>query len=150
MKYIPFKGPGFTLERPKSWTVTASLEYQSMFADEVNEWGLRPNLLLALRPIQDEVTLVDVMEQARLNAERELTGYTIIQEVDQSAEGWVQRQYGWVRPDDNLGIVQTQRFYKSGNFLFAFTGTRTEHEAQYDDIFLNILNSFQLTPPSEN
>lgn len=150
MKYIPFKGPGFTLQRPDTWTATASLDYQTMFSDEMNDWGIRPNLLLAIRPINDDASLLDVMEQARIMGEKELHNYTIIEETDKSREGWVQRRYGWVRPEDDLGIVQTQRFYRLGNLLFAFTATRTEHEAEYDEIFHHILDSFQLNSARNN
>lgn len=150
MNYIPFKGPGFTLQRPATWQATASLDYQTMFADDMNEWGIRPNVLLAIRPINDDASLVDVMEQARIIGEKELNGYTILEEIDKSREGWVERRYGWVRPDDDLGIVQTQRFYRYGNLLFAFTATRTEHEPEYDEIFHHILNSFQLNAARNN
>lgn len=151
MKYIPFKGPGFTLQRPDTWTATASLDYQTMFSDEMNDWGIRPNLLLAIRPINDDASLLDVMEQARMMGEKELNGYTILEEVDKSrGEGWVQRRYGWVRSEDDLGIVQTQRFYRRGNLLFVFTATRTEHEAEYDDVFHHILDSFQFNSARNN
>lgn len=150
MNYIPFKGPGFTLERPATWMTTASLDYQTMFADDVNEWGIRPNILLAIRPINDDASLIDVMEQARIIGEKELNGYTILDEIDRSDEGWVERRYGWVRPENDLGIVQIQRFYRRGNLLFAFTATRTEHEPEYDEVFHHILDSFQFSSPRNN
>ena len=150
MNYIPFKGPGFMLERPDTWTATASLDYQTMFSADVNAWGVRPNMLLSIRPLNDEASLGDVMEQARLIAQKELHGYEILQEVDQSPDGWVERRYGWVRTEDDLGIVQLQRFYKFGNLLFAFTATRTEYESEYDEVFYRILESFRLNSPRNN
>jgi hypothetical protein len=150
MKYIPFKGPGFTLQRPETWSTTASLDYQTMFADDMNQWGVSPNLLLAIRPLNDDTSLVDVMDNARQVAEKELASYEILSEVDQSADGWVQRQYGWVRKEDNLGIIQLQRFYKFGNLIFVFTATRTEYEPEYDEIFHHILDSFSFNATRSN
>ncbi|MDZ4671906.1 MAG: hypothetical protein SH821_13625 [Phototrophicales bacterium] len=150
MNYIPFKGPGFTLERPQAWTLTASLDYQTMFSADVNAWGVRPNVLLSIRPLNDDASLVAVMQEARNVAQKELSGYEVLQEVDQSPDGWVERRYGWMRGEDDLGIVQLQRFYKVGNVLFAFTATRTEYESEYDEVFYHMLESFKLTPPRNN
>lgn len=151
MNYILFKGPGFTLKRPETWTTTASLEYQTMFSDDVNAWGIRPNMLLSIRPLNDDASLADVMDNARQVAEQELASYEILAEVDHSADdGWVQRQYGWVRTEDDLGIIQLQRFYKFSNLMFVFTATRTEHEPEYDDIFHHILDSFSFNATRSN
>jgi hypothetical protein len=144
MEYMEFIGAGFTLQTPTEWLITSSPEHQVIFLGGNNPQGVRPNVMVAIRAVDDSVTLSKLASETRQAQQTELPHYQVLDEVDNSERGVYERTYRWARPSDNTAIVQTQRFYVLGNLYFAFTSTRLEQERQHDPIFKHMLNSFRL------
>jgi len=144
MEYMEFIGAGFTLQTPTEWLITSSPDHQVIFLGGNNPQGVRPNVMVAIRAVDDSVTLSKLASETRQAQQTELPQYQVLDEVDNSERGVYERTYRWARPSDNTAIVQTQRFYVLGNLYFSFTSTRLEQESQYDPVFKHMLNSFRL------
>lgn len=144
MEYMEFIGAGFTIQTPTEWLITSSPEHQVIFLGANNPQGVRPNVMVAIRAVDDSVT-IDKLASETLSAQQaQLPGYRVLKETDNRERGIFERCYQWTRPGSGDVIVQIQRFYVLGNLFFLFTATRLEQEAQYESVFMYMLDSFRL------
>ncbi|MDX2076380.1 MAG: hypothetical protein SFZ02_08100 [bacterium] len=144
MEYMEFIGAGFTLQTPTEWLITSSPEHQVIFLGANNPQGVRPNVMVAIRAVEDTVTVSKLAQETLAAQKAELPHYRVLSEMDNSERGVFERTYQWARPSDGASIIQTQRFYVLGNVLFSFTATRLELEVVYEPVFKHMLNSFRL------
>lgn len=144
MEYMEFIGAGFTLQTPTEWLITTSPEHQVIFLGPNNPQGIRPNVMVAIRAVDDSVTVEKLVTETLSTQQAQLPQYRVLNEVDNRNRGVFERTYQWVRLNDNAQIIQTQRFYVLGNLLFAFTATRLSQEVQYEPVIKHMLNSFRL------
>lgn len=144
MEYMEFIGAGFTIQTPTEWLITSSPEHQVIFLGANNPQGVRPNVMVSVRAVDDTVT-VDKLASETLTAQQaQLPGYRVLNETDNRERGVFERRYQWTRPNGGETVVQTQRFFVLGNLFFSFTATRLEQEAQYEPVFKHVLDSFRL------
>jgi len=144
MEYMEFIGAGFTLQTPTEWLITASPEHQVIFLGPNNPQGVRPNVMVSIRAVDNSVTVDKLVTETFTAQQAQLSQYRVLNEVDNRDRGVFERTYQWARVNDNAKIIQTQRFYVLGNLLFSFTATRLDQEAQYEPVFKHMLNSFRL------
>ena len=151
MQYMNFQGPSFILEVPVDWVVSSSPQFQAIFLGPADQ-PVRPNVLISIRPLEENVTVAQVAEQTRLNQERDYPQYEIIAEIDFTEQGGVGflRRYRWLNTEGNTPIVQTQAFFVYNNLLYSITATRAESIPEnvanlLDDIFDHMIESFRLS-----
>lgn len=144
MEYMEFIGAGFTIQTPTEWLITSSPEHQVIFLGANNPQGVRPNVMVSIRAVDDSVTIDKLATETFTAQQAQLPGYRVLEETDNRQRGIFERKYQWTHPTNGHTIVQIQRFYVLGNLFFSFTATRLEQEAQYDVVFKHILDSFRL------
>ena len=147
MSFMLFQGPGFELEVPTDWLVTSSPEYQAMFLGPKLDLDLRANLMITIRPVQDDVTAGAVAEQARVFQEHEYDDYEVVEEVDFSQNGGLAflRRFEWFNKDHAKRVYQVQYFFVYSNILFTLTATRySDSDHQIDALFDHMIKTFRM------
>jgi hypothetical protein len=152
MEYQQFQGPGFTMETPTDWVIQSSPQFQALFLAPPREHATRPNLAVAVRPVQLDVTVLAVADEARKVQEREYPRYEILGEHDYTETGGAafQRLYAWFNEDRRAQILQWQTFVVVGRVLFTLTTTRLAEDEDgeiLDEMFLHMMKSFAIQLP---
>lgn len=154
MQFMNFEGPNFTLEVPTNWVISSSANFQAIFLGPGDQ-PIRPNLVLAIRALEEGVTYQDVAASARETQEREYPEFNLLEEKDYGESGGsvLTRRYEWLNPANNVRVVQTQAFITAGQLLFTMTATRAAElkpaqQREVDTIFDHIIQSFRLTAPA--
>jgi hypothetical protein len=143
---MDFQGPGFTLTVPSEWLIQAAPAIQAIFLSPDGSQTLRANLVITLRPLQPEVTLLDIGEISRQAQQKEYTGYALENEtpIKSGDIDGIERQYRWFDEQQNIWIAQSQRFFVHEQVLYTLTTTCSpnDHEV-YKPIFGEMLTSFR-------
>ncbi len=146
MAYMNFQGPGFTLEIPTDWYITSSPQFQAIFLGTSTTEGVRPNLSIAIRPVEADVTPEAVAAESLRIQQAQYSEYEVLEEIDFSEQGgsgfW--RRYQWLNDSHNMKIVQIQVFLVNDSLLHTLTATTTQ--TYYDEIqatLVHMLTSFR-------
>lgn len=147
--WIDFKGPGFTMLAPSDWYVFSSPQFQAMFVSPTKGGEERPNLMVTIRPVQPDVTVEAVAQNARKTQEKEYNEFAVIREgtIDTETGKGYDRAFSWLKEDQNARIIQRQVMYVVGGLLYTFTATRTDRpeSAGVDPVFDRMLASVRFT-----
>jgi hypothetical protein len=65
MEYMEFIGAGFTLQTPTEWLITSSPEHQVIFLGPNNPQGVRPSVMVAIRGVDDSVTVEKLVTETQ-------------------------------------------------------------------------------------
>jgi len=147
MVFMLFQGPGFELEVPTDWLVVSSPDYQAMFLGPKLKSGARANMMVTVRPVNEDVTLEVIAVQARKFQEHEYDDYHVLDETDYTQEGGIAylRRYEWGSKQGGNRVSQVQGFFLVDNVLFTLTATRTEKKnKQVDAAFDRMFRSFRV------
>lgn len=150
MEYKHFEGPGFQMEVPTNWFISSSLQFQAIFLAPPPFEGVQPNLAIAVRRIQPDITVGDIAEEARLVQEREYPYFQVLSENDITEQGGAvyQRLYQWFNREIDQHILQLQTFVVIPEVLFTLTATRSVVNdtslLPIDEVFKHMLASFRL------
>jgi hypothetical protein len=147
-----FKGPGFSMQVPTDWYITSTHEIQAMFISPPYEDGSQANLMVTINPVEEDVTVQSVAEEARKNQEAQYPAYEVLAEGEiEGTEGkGFHREYEWFNADKELRVHQKQVMLVVNNMLYVLTTTRpaveerTEIVKQIDATLQQMLNSFKL------
>jgi hypothetical protein len=151
MNWMTFVGPTFTLQMPTDWLAMASPQFQAMLAAPGFDGKVRPNLIIAMRQVQDDVTASAVADSTRATQEKEYPEYRVVSEQDYAAEDsqGVLRVYEWHDTAQDKRLRQVQVYFIAGRTLYTITATRaldsTQGEA-LDQVFNTMLQSFAAKP----
>jgi len=150
VEYKHFEGPGFQMEVPTNWFISSSLQFQAIFLAPPPFEGIQPNLAIAVRRIQPDITVGDIAEEARLVQEREYPYFEVFSENDTTDQGGAafQRLYQWYNRETDQLVLQLQTFVVTSEVLFTLTATRSVVEdtsgLPIDDVFMHMIRSFRL------
>jgi hypothetical protein len=152
MQTMPFFGPTFILEMPTNWYVGASAQFQATLRSPVPDGDIFPNLVLAIRRLNEDATLREVIASARQIQEKEYPAYTIISETPLTANSvsGIRRRFEWHPPGRETGVRQQQVSFLIGQKLYVLTATRaanSENAAQLDQVFDYMIGSFEFRAP---
>lgn len=145
MQYMEFHGPGFSIDVPTTWLASSSTQFQVQFAEVGQFDGVPVNFIVALRPVQPDVTVADVAQEAYEKQASEYPGFKVVEETDFTPDGGraFKRRYRWQSP--KAAVVQTQCFIIVGAVLFTLTATRPARDAEaYDAVFDDMIRSFRI------
>lgn len=150
MEYMSFRGPNFLMEVPTDWVVSSSPQFQAIFLAP-HEHGVRPNLVVSLRPVEPQVTVAATAESARANQERQYPEYEVLEEVDftESGGSGFLRRYQWFNAANSSAVVQTQALFLHQQILYTLTATRaidmeSPTAEDIDTIFEYMIRSFRV------
>jgi hypothetical protein len=119
--WVHFQGPGFTMQVPSDWFITATPTVQAMFVAPYRGHPLRANCLITIRPVQDA--------------------------LDQDGTPGIFRLYHWRNPEHNTPVVQSQTYFVKQNLLYTLTTTSDMDEKDASEpIFERMVGSFKLEP----
>jgi hypothetical protein len=153
MQYMEFNGPGFTLEFPTDWLVSATQQAQTVFQGPRHQTDLHPNLMITIRQAAPGVTAPAVAEEARKTQEREYPEFKVVNEVDFTENGGAGflRQYTWHNARNDIAVAQIQAFFVVAGVLFTLTATRAQKDdASIDDVFYHMIDTFRLQAQEAN
>jgi len=146
MTFMDFQGPGFMLRTPTDWYITSSPQLQAVFVGPQTDGGVRPNLTVAIRPVEADVTPLAVAAEARKTQENQYPEYEVQAETDfaeQGGAGFI-RRYRWLNSDRNVPVVQVQAFHVYEGLLYTLTATSTEVDfPDVEQTFDTMLMSFR-------
>jgi hypothetical protein len=148
MSKMLFLGPTFTLEVPTDWFVMATPQYQAVFTDPQEVDGFQANVAIAIRPVEEQVSITAVAESAKLTQTKEYPAYRVLEEetFDQIPPA-IKRTYVWHHPKLGTDIKQTQYFYLQDDRLYTLTATRLAESANVDsvdDIVNHMIDTFTM------
>jgi len=145
MKTMNFQGPGFKIQIPTNWFITSSPQVQAMFVAPP-QGELRANLMITMRPLEEDVTLVDILKTSLETQKKEYPEFELLEETEIEKDGWtgITRLYKWFSSEHKTRILQRQVFFVIKQMLTTITTTRTAtNKAQeMDAVFIQILESF--------
>lgn len=152
MQTMPFFGPTFVLEMPTNWYVGASAQFQATFRSPVSDGDIFPNLVIAIRLLEEGATLREVIASARETQEKEYPGYRSVSEAPLTTNSipGVRRQFEWQPPDRKGAVHQQQVSFLAGQQLYVLTTTRaadSENAEELDKIFDHMIGSFEFRAP---
>lgn len=147
-----FVGPTFALRVPAEWIVGASSQFQAIFRSVTSDNGVHPNLVIAIRTLEEGASLKEILSVARETQEKEYPGYKKISEspIIIGAAGGARRTYEWQLPERGLSVRQQQASFLDGRNLYTLTATRaadSKNAAEIDQLFDQILGSFEFRAP---
>jgi len=146
--YMQFRGPGFEIEIPTDWLITSAPEYQVMFLGPKYNGELRPNLVITIRPVDENVFPEQIAKETQKIQEKEYPEYQVLEEVDYGKEGGTAflHRYSWHNSQYDKDILQIQCFFVVARILFTITATRPrDYEQTLDEIFEYMIGSFRLS-----
>jgi hypothetical protein len=151
MNKMLFVGPTFTLEVPTDWFVMATAQYQAVFTDPEEVDGFQANVAIAIRPVEEQVTVAAVAEAAKQTQAKEYQEYRILDEVtiDETPPA-VKRTYTWKHPELGEDIKQSQYFCLHNGRLYTLTATRLANSANVQIVDANInhmIDTFAMRSP---
>ena len=145
MKTMNFQGPGFKIQIPTNWFITSSPQVQAMFVAPP-QGELRANLMITMRPLEEDATLVDILKTSLETQKKEYPEFELLEETEIEKDGWtgITRLYKWFSSEHKTRILQRQVFFVIKQMLTTITTTRTAtNKAQeMDAVFIQILESF--------
>ena len=138
-----FQGPGFSLQIPTDWLITSDQNFQAIFL-AINESKPRPNLSIAMRKLDDDVTLADVINITQRTKQEQYENYQSLESIQPSEFAWIHR-YQWHQPELGIGIYQVQVAFLVQNILFTLLGTcLVSQVGTYDSVFTDMYSSFRI------
>lgn len=148
-QWMHFQGPSFTLQAPTDWFITSTPQVQAMFIAQPEAGGLRPNVAVTIRPVEDTVTPRGVAESAREVQQHEYPRYTVLEELDgeETGQPLFLRRYSWFNQSIGVSVLQVQLYCIVSQLLYTVTATRSledEESSRYDDIFRQMIDSLQI------
>jgi hypothetical protein len=152
MQTMPFFGPTFVLEMPTDWFVGASAQFQATLRSPIPDGNIFPNLVIAIRRLEEGATLREVIASARQTQEKEYPAYTVLSEAPfttNSVPG-IRRRFEWRPPSHEAGVHQQQVMFLAGRQLYVLTTTRaadSENATELDQIFDHMIGSFEFRVP---
>jgi hypothetical protein len=155
MNTMRFQGPGFALDAPTDWLITASPQAQAIFlGPDIN--GVRSNLIVTIRSVAESATLKDLARLADESQRALSTAYTVINEHDYSDEGGAAFVRSFTRiVGEGTEVFQIQALFLLNGNLFTMTGTRANEGdparlAGIDATLEHMVFSFVLSMPEES
>lgn len=149
LQYMQFDGPSFQMQIPTTWQITSSPQFQAMFIGQKADPNttVRPNLMVTIRPVEDNVTPTAVAARALQVQSENYPEFELLGEVDYTQQGGVGvlRQFVWRDAEQDVSVTQMQAFFVFAGLLYTLTGTRqSDADGDKDDVFTTIINSFRL------
>lgn len=145
METMNFQGPGFKMQIPTNWFITSSPQIQAMFV--VPPQGiLRANLMITLRPLEEGVTLADIVKSSIETQKKEYPEFELLEEAEYKKDEWTgsARVYKWYSSEHKTRLLQRQVVFVINQMLTTITTTRTDVDKaeEIDGAFEQILQSF--------
>ncbi len=152
MQTMPFFGPTFILEMPTDWFVGASAQFQATLRSPVPDGDIFPNLVIAIRRLEEGATLKEVITSARQTQEQQYPGFRAMSETPLTTNSvpGVRRRFEWRPPGRETAVHQQQVSFLAGQQLYVLTATRptgSENAAALDGIFDHMIGSFEFRAP---
>lgn len=148
MQTMNFEGPGFRLQVPTTWLITSTPSVQVMFISPPRRFG-RANLSITIRPLEKDATLEEVVQTAQEIQQKEFDSFELLEANEYQSNGLVgyKRVYKWFSKEHNFPVQQCQIMLIVNQILYTLTCTRPDVEsmAEFDEIFEQMVKSFQLT-----
>lgn len=150
MQWIDYVGPGFTLEVPSTWRAVSSTQFAAMFLRPNTDAAIRPNLVIAIQRVAEDVTAEGVAASALEQQKVNYQDYSLLDERAWStndSEG-VLRSYTWFNADKNTGVVQNQCVYRKHQLIYTITSSRSSNDPDgtyLDEAFERMITSFTAT-----
>jgi hypothetical protein len=145
MTTLHFQGPGFSLQVPSDWFNTAAPQIQAMFIAPPRQ-GVRANLMITLRPLDEAVTLEEVVRSSLETQKKEYAEFELLEDSEYKHEDLIghQHYYKWFSKEHNARIVQRQVMFVRDRILTTITTTRTDFPGveDLDNTFDTMINSF--------
>jgi hypothetical protein len=145
MKTMNFQGPGFKLQVPTNWFISSSPQIQAMFVAPP-QGNLRANLMVTMRPLEEGVSLADVVKSSLDTQKKEYPEFELLEETAYKLDEWtgIARKYKWYSSEHKTRLLQRQVFFLLDQILTTITTTRTDIDKseELDQVFTQILQSF--------
>jgi len=148
--WVDFQGPLFTLRSPSDWYVTSTPDIQAMFIEPNRGQEIRANVIISLRPVQENVTVDGVLGSAQEQQRAQYPEFNLVaQEEVQAGEGVGKYQmYTWVNPENGVPVLQAQAFFIVNNLLFTLTATCDQREQEEaTPVFNEMFGSLRISAP---
>jgi hypothetical protein len=142
--YMNFQGPTFHLDIPTDWTITSSPQFQAVFLAPGSGDGLRPNMTISMRPVQEGVTPAAVAEEAAQLQRQRHADFTVLEEssAEEKSPSFF-RRFRWTNTEQQVSVLQAQVYIVYGGLLYIITTTSTG-DAAIEESFAHMLNTFRL------